>query len=177
MPNTLHISNISLTWVSLCCQTESMESSVYDCQRKVCSTVHRRSEPIHQAEASRPANEQPWTCSTGQSWPVSTTPAAIYLQQQNSFYKKFTRHTRLFGQWKKFRTSIVCSVAFIYKTRDELSRHLCRALCMSSHLCWGTWLFPWHPPTGSWSPLCYPVKKKILESPLISLSSHLKCVR
>ncbi len=56
-------------------------------------------------------------------------------------------HThRLFGQWKKLRTTIVCSVVFIYKNRDELSRHLCSALFMSSHLCWGTWLFPWAPP-------------------------------
>ncbi len=146
MPNTLHISNISLTWV------ESLLSNWINgircvwLSKKGMQYSHRRSEPIHQAEASRPANEQPWTCSTGQSWPVSTTPAAIYLQQQNSFYKKFTRHLCLFGQWKKFRTSIVCSVAFIYKTRDELSRHLCRALCMSSHLCCGTWLFPWTPP-------------------------------
>ncbi len=100
--------------------------------------------------------------SASQRGPARTTPADIYLQQQNmsSFYKKFTRRTRLFGQWKKFRTSIVCSVVFIYTTRDELSRHLCSALFMSSHLCWGTWLFPWPPPlTGSWSPQCHLIKK------------------
>ncbi len=35
--------------------------------------------------------------STGQRGPVRTTPAAIYLQQQNrsNFYKKFTRHSTL----------------------------------------------------------------------------------
>ncbi len=80
----------------------------------------------------------------------------------SDFYKKFTRltHThRLLGQRKDLRISIVCSVVFIYKKRDELSRHLCSALFMSSHLCWGTWLFPWAPLTGSWPPLCHPIKE------------------
>ncbi len=95
-----------------------------------------------------------------------------HLQQQNmsNFYKSSLdahTHTRLCGQWKKLRTSIVCSVVFIYKKRDELSRHLCSALFMSSHLCWGTWLFPWTPLTGSCLHLCHPIKK-ILESPLLS---------
>ncbi len=101
-------------------------------------------------------------------------PAAIYLQQQNmsNFYKKFTRHSHthcLFGQWKKLRTSILLLSGFIYKKRDELSRHMCSALFMSSHLCWGTWLFPWAPPDWILAPLCHPIKK-ILESPLTAAS-------
>ncbi len=104
--------------------------------------------------------------SVSQRGPERTTPADIYLQQQNmsSFYKKFTRCTRLFGQWKKFRTSIVCSVAFIYKTRDELSRHLCSALFMSSHLCWGTWLFPCPPRDRILVPPCATSLKKKSEN-------------
>ncbi len=56
-----------------------------------------------------------------------------------------THTDRLFGG--ELRTSIVCyycGFLFIYKKRDELSRHLWNALFMSSHLCWGTLFFRYY---------------------------------
>ncbi len=117
------------------------------CQRPV-DEVQCRSEPIHPAEARGKQT------STGQSRPVRTTPAAIYPLQtdhenMSTLYKNSldTRTHCLFGQWKKLRISIVSVQWFlIYKKRDELSRHMCSALFLSSHLCWGTWLFSCPPP-------------------------------
>ncbi len=122
--------------------------------------------------------------STGQSRPErasedhtrSHLSAADRSWEHEEFLQKITRHAHTarmhthtqFGQWHSLlRTSIVCSVVFIYKKRDELSRHLCSALFLSSHLCWGTLLFSHGPPlTGSWPPMCHPLKK-ILESLLL----------
>ncbi len=66
------------------------------CQRQVdavqCSAG--QSQSTKQGQVGQQISS-PEPGSTGQSRPVKTTPAAIYLQQQNmsNFYKKFTRHT------------------------------------------------------------------------------------
>ncbi len=128
-----------------------------------------QSQSTRQGQVGQQISPEPG--STGQRQAERATPAPIYPQQTDheQFLQKFTKH-RLFGQWKKLRTSILCSVVFIYKTRDELSRHLCSALFLSSHLYWGTWLFPWSPldwilPMVPPPPPCYTIKK-ILETPL-----------
>ncbi len=114
--------------------------------------------------------------STGQSQPERTSEdhnsrylsAADRSWEHEQCLQKFATHTLSVWTMKEVEYKyFLCSVAFIYKKRDELSRHLCCALFMSSHLCWGTWLFPWAPPTGSCPPppLCNPIPR-IQESPL-----------
>ncbi len=110
-------------------------------------------------------------------WGLHQNPSDRSWEHEQFFQKVHYTHTHththtcLFGQWKKLRTSIVCSVVFIYKKKDELSRHLCCALFMSSHLCWGTRLFPWAPPDWILPPAPPPPRttplKQILESPLL----------
>ncbi len=150
------------------------------CQRQV-DEVQCRSEPIHPAGQVGQQIRSPEPGSTGQSWSErasedynqqpSICKQRLESQNMKIFYKKsldththtHTHHThRLFGQ-SKLRTSIVWSVVFIYKKRDELSRHLCSAFFM-----WLYMTFPMPPPP--WlvlgPPLCHPIKK-ILESPLL----------
>ncbi len=49
-----------------------------------------QSQSTRQGQVCQQTSPEPG--STGQSWSERTTPADIYLQQQN-IYKKFTRHT------------------------------------------------------------------------------------
>ncbi len=46
-----------------------------------------------------------------------------------------------------------------------MSRQLCSALFLSSHLCWGTWLFPWAHPDWILASLVPPNKKKTRIAP------------
>ncbi len=68
------------------------------CQRQedAVQCIAGQSQSTRQVQVGQQIIPEPG--STGQSWPVRTTPAAIYLQQQN-IYKKFTRHTQTMSVW------------------------------------------------------------------------------
>ncbi len=118
-----------------------------------CSRVQSRSQQSTREGQVGQQISNPEPGSTGQSRPVRTTPAAIYLQQQNmsDYYKKFTRHTyththththRLFGQWKKFclYCQQVLSVQWCLFIKREMScpgtcavPSLCHPTCVGAH--------------------------------------------
>ncbi len=93
------------------------------------------------------------TGQSSQKGPARTTPAAIYPQQtdhenMSNFYKNsLDTHTHIvcLNNERSWEQLLSVQWLLIIK-RDKLSRHLCSALFMSSHLCWGTWLYPSAPP-------------------------------
>ncbi len=100
----------------------------------------------------------------GQRWPHQQP--SICSNRTGAIFTKSLLDTHTVCLDNERSWELVLSVQwFLFIKRDELSRHLCSAPFLSSHLCWGTLLFPWAPPDWILPPPCHPIKN-ILESPL-----------
>ncbi len=145
-----------------------------------CSAVHVRANPPGRAKLASKlaALNLAAQVRASQRGPVRTTPAAIYLQQQVKvrtllfFFTKssldINTHTRLDNKsWEQ----VLSDQWFLFIKREMSCPGTCAVPFLCHPTCVGAHDFSHGPPmTGSWSPLCHPIKK-ILESPLYHSSN------
>ncbi len=94
----------------------------------------------------------------GQRWPHQQP--SICSNRTGAIFTKSLLDTHTVCLDNERSWELVLSVQwFLFIKRDELSRHLCSAPFLSSHLCWGTLLFPWAPPDWILPPPMPPHKK------------------